>query len=140
MSKNFVLLVVAFSLILAAPLARAEDYTIDPVLKAKLPGYFAEDEEYYYLYASQEPGGLTVIDPYGTEIIKIPKEAIGEMLETSSRSEDFGTQSAIECYIGEDAEYYYLKARVDPNGVLTLEQDGDLEIRVLKSAAHGWLR
>jgi hypothetical protein len=133
MRKNFVLLVVAFGLILTASLAMAE-FIVDPVLKEKLPGYFAEDDEYYYLYALQGPGGLTIIDPYGTEIIKIPKEAIGKMLATPGRSGGVGSQSAVECYIGEDAEYYYLKARVDPNGVLTLDPDGGLEIKVLKSA------
>jgi hypothetical protein len=140
MRKNVVLLVVAFSLILAAPLARAGDYTIDPVLKEKLPGYFAEDEEYYYLYASQEPGGFTVIDPYGTEIIKIPKEAVGVTLEASALSGGLDPQRALESLTGEDASYYYFKAKVDDNGLLVVAVDGEFEIKVLKSAVRGWFR
>lgn len=140
MRKSFFLLAVVFSLVVIAPLARAEEATIDPVLKEKLPGYFAEDEEYYYLYASPGPAGILVIDPQGNEIIKIPKEAIGGMLEAPALSGGFDPQRAMESLTGEDASYYYFKAKVDDNGLLVVAPDGEFEIKVLKSAVHCWSR
>ncbi|MBN2378216.1 hypothetical protein JXM67_00220 [candidate division WOR-3 bacterium] len=127
-----------------------EDLSVDPVLAERLPGYFGEDGSYYYFRGSLEEENLVIADWEGKFTFLVPKrEMTEEIMEIKEKyksdfedegiPQGFVPERDIYAYVGEDEDYYLVKAKEDENGYLIADPDGDKLFRVLKSDYHQWL-